>query len=184
MAKVNWDLWKGEGADGADYCESIYQLSQYFKPKKGLEIGVRFGKSALATLLGSPDMILVGVDPNPEYPVEEFMKKHVGNRFRFIKDFSPNALKVFKPEVFDWIYVDGNHSYNDILMDFNAAWPLLSKGRVMVFDDYDDTLGYGTDVERVLREQTETITGKPFEYLTTEDLGLTPSPHKAAILIK
>lgn len=181
---MNWDLWGGEGADGHDYCQSIYELAQYFMPMKGLEIGVRFGKSALATLLGSPNMILVGVDPNPEYPVEEFMKNKVGNRFRFVNEASPEALIAFKKEAFDWVYIDGRHDYDGILMDFYNAWPLLKPGGIMLFDDYDDTLGYGTDVKEVLINHTEEITGKPFMYLTMEDYGLHPSPHKDAVLIK
>lgn len=181
---VNWDLWNGEGADGDDYCESIYQLSRYFKPLYGLEIGVRFGKSALATLMGSPDMVLIGVDPNPEFEVEEFLEDKVGDRFEFINAASPQALKVFEPETFDWIYIDGLHDYHGVLQDFWASWPLLKKGGVMLFDDYDDELGYGTDVKDVLVNHTEEITGKPFMYITMEDYGLHPSPHGDAILIK
>lgn len=180
---MKWDLWT-EGADGEDYCESIYQLSQYFLPQQGLEIGVRFGKSALATLLGSPKMKLVGVDPNPEFPVEEFMKKQVGNRFRFIPLASPEALEGFHDGIFDWIYIDGLHDYQGVLNDFEASWRLLKPGGVMVFDDYDDTLDYVTEVKRALIENVPRVTGKPFMHISTEDYGLHPNPHKAAILIK
>lgn len=178
-----WDYWT-EGEDGAAYCQSIYELARIFRPKLGLEIGVRFGKSALATMLGSPEMELVGVDPNPEFPVEEFMKKHVGDRFMFINEPSPQALKDFQPETFEWIYVDGRHDYDGVLIDFWAAWPLLKKGGVMVFDDYDDSLGYGTAVRQVLEDHTQTITGKPFEYQTMSGFGVHPNPHGAAVLVK
>lgn len=183
MAKVKWNYWK-EGADGFDYCESIYQLAQYYQPKMGLEIGVRFGKSALASLMGSPQMKLIGIDPNPEFPVEEFLAVRVGGRFEFINDSSPQALDQFEGEMFDWIYIDGRHDYQGILMDFAASWPLLKEGGVMVFDDYDDTLGYATEVKEVLINNTEQITGKPFMYITMEDYGIHPSPHKDAILVK
>lgn len=179
----NWNYWS-EGADGADYCQSIYELSQHFQPKLGLEIGVRFGKSALATIKGSPEMKLIGVDPNPEYPVEQFMKRNVGERFEFINEASPQALSRFEAETFDWIYVDGRHDYDGVLVDLWASWPLLKKGGVMVFDDYDDTLDYDTDVKQVLEEHAETITGKPFTHKTMADFGLHPNPHKAAVLVK
>lgn len=183
MAKIDWNLWN-EGADREDYCQSIYELAKHLKPKKGLEVGVRFGKSALAALLGSPEMRLIGIDPNPEFPVAEFMKKHT-DRFAFINEASPEALDRFKGvETFDWIYLDGRHDYMGVFIDFYATWPLLKKGGVMVFDDYDDTLGYGTDVKRVLQEQTKSITGRDFEYKTISDFGLHPNPHQAAVLIK
>lgn len=181
---MNWDLWNGEGADQYDYCQSIYELAAYFKPKIGLEIGVRFGKSALATLLGSPQMRLIGVDPNPEFPVEEFLHSRVNGRFEFINEASPQALSRFEPDTFDWIYLDGLHDYDGVLVDFWATWPLLKEGGVMVFDDYDDTLGYGTGVKQMLHEQAESITGRPFVYKTMTDFGVHPSPHKDAVIIK
>lgn len=181
---LNWDLWHGQGADGHDYCQSMYELARYFKPELGLEIGVRFGKSALATMLGNRKMKLIGVDPNPEYPVEEFLTSKVGKRFEFINEASPDALHRFEPETFDWIYLDGLHDYHGVLVDFWATWPLLKKGGVMVFDDYDDSLGYGTGVAQMLEEQCEAVTGKPFVYKTMTDFGCHPSPHKDAILIK
>lgn len=186
MAKLTkWDLWDGQGADGYDYCESLFQLSQYYQPALGLEIGVRFGKSALATMMGSPKMKLIGIDPNPEYPVEEFMNVRVGSRFTFINEPSPHALERYtNTELFDWIYLDGRHDFQGVLEDFRAAWPLLKPGGIMVFDDYDATLGYGTEVAEVLKQHTEEITGKPFMYITMEDYGLHPSPHKDAILVK
>jgi predicted O-methyltransferase YrrM len=184
MAAIDWDFWGGEGADGFDYCQSIYELAQHFKPRRGLEIGVRFGKSALATLLGSPNMALVGIDPNPEYPVEEFLVRTVADRFEFVNEASPEALERFEDESFDWVYIDGLHDYRGVLIDFWAAWPLLKKGGVMVFDDYDDTLGYDTGVKQMLEDYAEVITGKPFEYKTMTDFGCHPSPHADAVLIK
>jgi len=181
---VDWDLWDGEGADGHDYCQSIYELAQLAKPMLGLEIGVRFGKSALAALWGSPELILVGIDPNPEYPVAEFLQSHARNRFSLILDHSPGALAMFSPVEFDWIYVDGRHDYDGVLADFTAAWPLLKVNGYMVFDDYKTDQGYRTDVQRVLKDHAEAITGQPFKYLTTADLGLYPNPHGAAILRK
>lgn len=181
---MNWELWS-EGADGSDYCQSIYELSKHFKPKLGLEIGVRFGKSALASLEGSEELMLIGVDPNPEFPVVDFLiSQGMGDRFQFIDDYSPQALEQFEPMMFDWIYVDGLHDYDGVLRDFKAAWSLLKKGGVMVFDDYDDTLDYGTGVKQMLHDWTEAITGEPFVYKTMEDFGCYPSPHKDAILIR
>lgn len=180
---LDWEFWN-EGEDGYDYCQSIYELAEFFKPRLGLEIGVRFGKSALATLLGSPEMKLIGVDPNPEFPVEEFLKDRVGYRFEFINEGSPEVLKRFAPETFDWIYVDGRHDYDGVMIDFHASWPLLRPGGVMVFDDYDDMLDYGTSVKEVLVNHTKQITGEDFVYKTMTDFGCHPSPHKDAILCK
>lgn len=37
---------------------------------------------------------------------------------------------------FDFIYIDGSHTAPDVLTDACMAWPLLTKGGMMVFDDY------------------------------------------------
>lgn len=172
---MNWDLWQGQGADGADYCQSLYELAQHFKCKNGLEIGVRFGKSALAFLLAHDGATLIGIDPNPEYPVVEFLTEQgVGDRFTFVNAASPEAVTPFQDLKFDWIYIDGRHDYDGVKQDFEATKGMLSPGGIMVFDDCDETLGYGTDVPRFLQDYK-------LEYKTNIDFGLTPNPHKAAI---
>lgn len=177
---MNWNLWNGQGADGHDYSQSIYNLVSKLQPKYGLEIGVRFGKSALPTLLGSPNMTLIGVDPNPEFDIVEFMDTQgVSGRFHFVNEPSPEALRQFERESFDWIYVDGLHDYWGVWRDFVVAWHLLQPGGTMVFDDCDDTLGYGTEVLPMLKDWVEIITGRSFVYEIVEG-----NPHKAAILRK
>ena len=46
----------------------------------------------------------------------------------------------------DAIYVDGSHSYEDVLADLKAYWPLLRKGGIMWGDDLDTC----TDVRKAL----------------------------------
>jgi predicted O-methyltransferase YrrM len=38
--------------------------------------------------------------------------------------------------LFDFIYVDGSHVAQDVLTDACMAWPMLTVGGVMCFDDY------------------------------------------------
>ena len=177
---MNWDLWNGEGADGHDYSQSIYDFVKQEQPKFGLEIGVRFGKSALPALLASPKMTLVGVDPNPEFDIVKFLNDQgVGDRFHFVNDYSPQALVQFERESFDYIYIDGLHDYDGVWRDFVAAWHLLSPGGAMVFDDCDPDLGYGTGVIDMLKDWVYLITGNGI--ITEKVEG---NPHKAVVLRK
>lgn len=176
MTLKDWTFWT-EGADGPDYSQSLYELAKHFKCKNGLEIGVRFGKSALPFLLANDDATLIGIDPNPEFPIVEFMNdRGVADRFTFVNAASPEAVVPFKDMKFDWIYIDGRHDYEGVRLDYEATKDMLTPGGIMVFDDCDDTLGYGTDVPRFLIDYN-------IKYITNEELGLCPNPHKAAIVL-
>jgi predicted O-methyltransferase YrrM len=41
--------------------------------------------------------------------------------------------------IYDMVYIDGSHYGDDVLADSVLAWPLLRKGGVMVWDDYNRT---------------------------------------------
>lgn len=64
----------------------------------------------------------------------------IGQRQRLLvnRKYSSSAL----PELFcqnvqvDFIYVDGSHTAKDVLADAVQSWPLLVKGGIMLFDDY------------------------------------------------
>jgi predicted O-methyltransferase YrrM len=55
-----------------------------------------------------------------------------------IKAYSSPALREsgWRPEAFQFIYIDGSHKAPDVLEDAVLSFPLLAKGGVMIFDDY------------------------------------------------
>lgn len=46
------------------------------------------------------------------------------------------AEEICEGSSYDFIYVDGSHTAPDVLADAVMAWRMLSKGGLMVFDDY------------------------------------------------
>ncbi len=40
-------------------------------------------------------------------------------------------------QIYDFIYIDGDHSPAGVLTDATMAWQLLQKGGIMLFDDYE-----------------------------------------------
>jgi predicted O-methyltransferase YrrM len=48
-------------------------------------------------------------------------------------------------EVFDFIYIDADHTTVGVLMDAELSWPLVKSGGIMAFDDY--TWGQGLPTE-------------------------------------
>lgn len=62
--------------------------------------------------------------------------------FEHLRNTSYDAMawliedSVNEVDVFDFIYIDGNHAPDMALTDACMAWGLLRKGGVMLFDDY------------------------------------------------
>lgn len=49
---------------------------------------------------------------------------------------SLEAATHMKDGLFDWIYIDANHTYNGVASDLNAWWPKLRPGGLFSGDDY------------------------------------------------
>jgi predicted O-methyltransferase YrrM len=117
-----------------------------------LEIGCWEGRASvwmLEHLLLHQNSTLTVIDPFTG-SVEHSGKQTEGLESRFDQNIFPyrsrvcklraasgEALrKIEKRSYFDLIYVDGSHRAVDVLSDAILAFPLLSMGGYMVFDDY------------------------------------------------
>ena len=129
----------------------------------GAEIGVDRGDNAerILNLLNIKQLVLV--DPWKEYIDVNFGKittrgdssdlqnlyEKVKNKFsnnskvRIIRDYSVNAATMFDNEYFDFVYLDGDHSYEAVLKDLEVWYPKLKKFGVMCGDDYGHISGHG-----------------------------------------
>jgi predicted O-methyltransferase YrrM len=105
-----------------------------------LEIGSQEGRSAIFWLEFFAGAHLTCVDLFREQFAERFDRNlaSYGARLRKIKGTSIKALGILREEnaVFDFIYVDGSHRRDDVMIDCLGAWRLLREGGVMLMDDY------------------------------------------------
>jgi hypothetical protein len=53
-----------------------------------------------------------------------------------IRDKSENVYNLFKNEYFDFIYIDSNHTYDNVKLDLNYWWPKVKLGGMLCGDDY------------------------------------------------
>lgn len=58
------------------------------------------------------------------------------DRVVICKGDSTQTAKSFQSNMFDFIYIDANHSYEGCKNDIESFWPKLKPGGVMMFDDY------------------------------------------------
>jgi predicted O-methyltransferase YrrM len=123
--------------------------------RKALEIGSFEGRSAIFFLEYLPKLHLTCVDlfeyndkffPQRRNIETEFAKglrfdknlnKYAG-RYEKIVSPSAKALAEFasKGRRFDFIYIDGSHYRDDVLIDAFLSWNILNDNGVMIFDDY------------------------------------------------
>jgi predicted O-methyltransferase YrrM len=123
-----------------------------------LEIGVFAGSTSrwlLGNILTHPESKLVGIDPwergyfgrrdvrddknwNDILNSVESVEKDFGSKVDMIKGYSYDVLlrDDIKGIKFDGIYIDGDHTYDSVIKDFDLSWPLLNIGGVLIFDDY------------------------------------------------
>ena len=114
---------------------------------KILEIGTFRGLSSVVMAKARPDVTITTIDPHigiPNAPmiysnpfiVENNLKKHnVSDRVKHIplssRDFSPN-------DNYDLLFIDGDHSYTGVSLDYHKFELFVKKGGYIVFHDFGD----------------------------------------------
>lgn len=116
------------------YYDPIKAFVELRKPIKGLEIGFAWGMSANAFLLGC-DGTLISVDLSDHLGRGDQVRTDYGNRWKLLNGKSEDIVPMLTDK-FDWIYLDGDHGYKAVREDIKNCLPLLTKGGVLVLDDY------------------------------------------------
>ena len=110
----------------------------------GVEIGVLNGETS--SFLLSLGTILYGIDPLIPDSMEssligslDSIKQNTGElfdkRFTFIKDYSYNVYNTFGNQNFEFIFIDGDHTYEAVKQDYNLYFPKIKTGGLIFFHD-------------------------------------------------
>jgi predicted O-methyltransferase YrrM len=120
--------------------EFIYYLIKEKNLKKTLEIGFGYGRSA-AYIMRATNARHIVVDPFQEN-YESLGLKNIQNlglekNLVFERDFSHNVLPRLhaNKETFDFVFIDGNHQFDGVFVDFYYADLLLDRGGYVLFHD-------------------------------------------------
>ena len=128
--------------------ELLFRIVRYFQPKSILEIGTSLGLATSALSLGNKNAQIITLEGCPNtiatakkmFQVSSF--KFPNNNVEFVntefnlyfENFKPETLNL-KPQIFDLVYFDGNHSKKATLDYFEALLPTISNDSVWIFDD-------------------------------------------------
>lgn len=155
-----------------------YALIRNIKPSKVLCIGSMYGYIPFVCALackdnkkGSVDFVDAAYDINNPNDTgrhnwgQGFWKKvsppkhfsYLGTR-KFIKTFvqtTKDFASANKKRKYDYIYIDGDHSYKGVKTDYKLFWPMLKSGGIMAFHDTDNDGVHGDiyyDVTKFCKE--------------------------------
>jgi len=105
-------------------------------PIHGVEIGVDFGENTGLMLDCCERLFLDLVEIKPmSKEVEVYCE--IG-RAKYHQLLSIEAAKTFPDNHFDFIYIDAEHDYVNVMLDLNAWWPKVKTGGVFSGHDFWD----------------------------------------------
>jgi len=133
--KTEWMKSQMEHESSRSYAEEIYNLVKEFPYKNALEIGAAWGLSTLAILLAQDKGNLLSVDPDETIKTPEEIKQNgLEDRWTWVESRS-NKFWENNKDIFDIIYIDGSHLYDDVHLDLHEGWKVLKNGGLMFLDD-------------------------------------------------
>lgn len=116
-----------------DVCQFIGSLIKMNGYKNVLEIGVFEGETSVKMIEALPiGGKYTGIDIN-DYRKLDFNK--AGKGWNFILGESINVLKTMPENHFDFIFVDGDHSWENILPEFKEIERVIKPGGVIAYHD-------------------------------------------------
>lgn len=99
-------------------------------PDRVLEIGTKHGDNANWILQETQPQEVHIIDP------KMFRFRHNDARFFLHEGLSTDVLPTLRDYYFDWIYVDGDHSYEVVTEDLNWSKRKLKPNGIIICNDY------------------------------------------------
>ena len=130
--------------------EDIPTLIGHMSNPIGAEVGTAEGFTTEYLLSTIADLKLYGVDPYPIYTDwdgnvskanenrAELIRRteKYSDRFTLIEKTSDDGALDFKDGELDFVFIDGLHTYEQVLKDCESYWPKVRSGGIMIGHDY------------------------------------------------
>lgn len=131
-----------------------YGLIRQQKPKNLLCVGSRYGfipavmaQACKDNKIGKVDFVDAGYGEDDENHwtgkaywrtdagLNCFKDFGLGSHIKIFVQTTAAFAKKYKSKKYDYIYIDGDHSYQGVKFDFKSFWPKLSKGGYLLMHD-------------------------------------------------
>lgn len=151
----------------------LAKILQGFAPKRSLEIGTNYGGTLLLLCtVSAPESKIISVDlpsgpfgggyPRRKIPLFQKFRRR-GQELHLIRADShtpgtkKRILTILDGEPLDYLFVDGDHTYEGVRLDFEMYSPLVRSGGIVAFHDivtYNE--GSGCEVQKFWNEIKQT----------------------------
>ncbi len=166
----------------------LYDIGSIFSGKINyVEVGCYAGASA-CLMVQRPNTNVFSIDTgepiSPSIAQANVMRFNVhGNRFEYIigSSHDPKVVNQLKNNLtggIDILFIDGGHSYNDVILDFEMYSGMVNAGGYVIFDDYLDSV-YSPEVRPAIDKIVSGL-GEKYEIIGSlkNDIGAPPAEIK------
>ena len=145
-----WDSKKWISAPGL--CDLVTHLFQQQETIVGLEIGVASGWTMNHFLQNLPNLQLTGIDPyigymdgnikiaqemlDAQYLAAQDNISDFAPRGKILRGYSQDFVNSFEDKSLDYIFIDGDHSYEGALRDCELFFPKIKNGGIFAGHDW------------------------------------------------
>lgn len=127
------------------------------QPKVIVEIGVHLGHSLKVWQDAFMPEILIGIDNESNPTLEEYLNTGVlqASMARF-DSHDPGCVRMIEfllgGRKIDFLFIDGDHTYEGVKQDFETFKPLVAKGGIIALHDAAETDNSSVEVNRYWQE--------------------------------
>lgn len=123
---------------GLETCELLEALIQMTDARQVLELGMHTGFGSLHMLraiVGKDGAKLTSIDARPAHDRDFFETPDIAKHFEFIQGWTPAVLEQLKGRVFDFVFVDSDHSVEHTQKELEALKAITHIGTMICFHD-------------------------------------------------
>ncbi|MCL2385630.1 MAG: class I SAM-dependent methyltransferase [Alphaproteobacteria bacterium] len=152
----------------------MHNLMRSYSVKRSLEVGFGYGFSTvwmLDALRSRSNAFHLAIDPWEKHTFHGIGLAHIkrlgfGVRFEWIENFSIHALSdlIRERAKFDFIFIDGIHRFDDVIVNFYLSDQILQPGGLVVFDDmWLNSVRTATNF--IINNRSYEVVPQPFEHM-------------------
>jgi predicted O-methyltransferase YrrM len=139
----------------------LFRLVEYFKPHIIIELGTSVGISTLYMALACPEaevLTIEGCTTKSEQAAANFSALNVTNIAQHIGRFDIVLPDVIAPAgKLDFAFVDGNHTYQATIANFETLLTIAHNDTVFIFDDIHWSAGMQKAWEEITDHERVTV---------------------------